>query len=322
MARSEQTAGGDRPFDTSGFGDTNRTDNWWSHPLAVFVGLSLFVVYGLARTLYPIFVPGAPGISHGALLSPFYSPLLFSIDPNHHAVFGTFPANWPTILRSPAILILWAPLGLRLTCYYYRKAYYRAFFQDPTACAVSEPRDDYEGETGLLIFQNLHRYFLYLGLVFIVVLSYDTVRALFWLPEGAAAGTPFWQGSFEIHVGTLILATNVFLLAGYTLGCHSLRYLAGGKLRCFSCPHNPRNQAGSNSGAGAGSTPDAAGSQGGAGSQGKSLSFRYTLWRAVTKLNVNHSTWAWFSLFMVAFADFYVWMVSIGVWTDYTIVAF
>ena len=285
-------------LDTSDFGETYRTDNWWSHPLAVFVGLSLFVVYGLVRTFYPVLFPGAAaGIEYQALLSPFYSPLLFSVDAgSHHAVFGTFPEWWPRLVRSPAILILWAPLGLRVTCYYYRKAYYRAFFQDPTACAVAEPREDYKGETGLLIFQNLHRYFLYLGLLFIVFLSFDAFRALFW---GAPAGAPFWAGNIEVHVGTLILATNAFLLAGYTLGCHSLRYLVGGKMRCFTCPNNPHSKGGS----------------------GKSVSSRYGLWRAVTKLNTNHPTWAWFSLFMVAFADFYVWMVSIGVWTDYTLVA-
>jgi hypothetical protein len=293
MARTEELD------ETSGFGETNRTDNWWSHPLVVFIGLSLFVVYGLFRTVYPVLVPEAPGISHESLLSPFFAPLLFSLEPSHHAVFGTFPEGWPRLLRSPAILILWAPLGLRATCYYYRKAYYRAFFQDPTACAVSEPREDYEGETGLLVFQNLHRYFLYLGLLFIVFLTIETVRALFWNVPG---GAPFWHGDVEVHVGTLVLAVNTFLLAGYTLGCHSLRYLAGGNLRCFSCPNNPHNRD--------------------RGTDGdRSIANRYSLWKAVTKLNVNHPTWAWFSLFMVAFADFYVWMVSIGVWPDYTLFA-
>ena len=277
------------------FGDTYRTDSWWSHPLAVLVGLSLFVLYGLFRTFYPVFFPAEPGIAYESLLSPFFSPLLFAVDPgNHHAIFGTFPEMWPRLVRSPAIFILWAPLGLRFTCYYYRKAYYRAFLQDPTACAVAEPREDYEGETGILVFQNLHRYFLYLGLIFIAVLTYDTVRALFW---GAPEGAPFWAGALEVHLGTLVLALNVFLLAGYTLGCHSLRYLVGGRMRCFSCPNNPRNR-------------------------DRSVSSRYPVWRAITRLNGNHQTWAWFSLFMVGFADFYIWMVSIGVWPDVTILAF
>jgi hypothetical protein len=286
-------------LDRSGFGGTQRTDSWWTHPLTVFIGLSLFVLYATARVLYPLLVPEAPGIETGALLSPFFSPLLFAIDPaSHHAVFGAFPDGWPRWLRSPAVLILWAPLGLRVTCYYYRKAYYRAFFQDPTACAVSEPREDYEGETGLLIFQNLHRYFLYLGLLFIVFLSFDAFRALFW---NAPAGAPFWQGDIELHVGTIVLGLNAFLLAGYTLGCHSLRYLVGGNMRCFSCPNNPANDARADG--------------------GREVSSRYGLWQAVTKLNRNHPTWAWFSLFWVAFADFYVWMVSIGVWQDVTLLS-
>jgi hypothetical protein len=54
-------------------------------------------------------------------LSPFYSPLL----------------NFSWWHFSPALLILAFPLGFRVTCYYYRKAYYRAFFMDPPACAVS-----------------------------------------------------------------------------------------------------------------------------------------------------------------------------------------
>ena len=289
-------AGTEEPFAERGFGDTERTDAWWAHPLVVLVGLSLFVVYGLFRTLYPVFVPEAQaGIHHESLLSPFFSPLLFATEPTHHAVFGTFPGWWPELVRSPAILILWAPLGLRVTCYYYRKAYYRAFFQDPSACAVGEPRDDYRGETGLFVFQNVHRYFLYLGILFIAMLAFEVVRALFWnVPTGA----PFWQGDVQVRVGTLVLALNVFLLAGYTFGCHSLRYLVGGKKRCFSCPNNPHND-----------------------DEGSAVSTRYGLWKSVSKLNGNHASWAWFSLFMVAFADFYVWMVSIGVWPDYRILA-
>ncbi|MFB6352833.1 MAG: hypothetical protein ABEJ92_01990 [Halobacteriales archaeon] len=282
-------------LDRSGFGATHRTDNWWSHPLAILVGLSLFVAYSLFRVLYPLFVPEAPGIEHGALLSPFFSPLLFSVDPaSHHALFGAFPDGWPRWLRSPAVLVLWAPLGLRLTCYYARRAYYRGFFRDPPACAVGESRDDYRGETGLLSFQNVHRYFLYVALVFIVLLAYDTVRAMFW---HAPAGAPFWQGSFEIHFGTLVIAFDTFLVAGYTLGCHSLRYLVGGNKRCFSCEQNPATDG------------------------GRSVSSRYRLWRGVTRLNRNHGSWFWFSLLMVAFADFYVWMVAIGVWPDVTLIA-
>ena len=281
----------------SRFGTTYRVDRWWTQPLGVFFGLSIFVIYGSLRLIYPILNPSSPGIEYESLLSPFFSPLLFSVSAeSHHALFGMFPASWPSLLRSPAVLILWAPLGLRLTCYYYRKAYYRAFLRDPPACAVSEGRTyKYAGETRLFLFQNLHRYFVYLGIIFICVLTFDAVRALFWnIPYGAH----FWTGDIEVHVGTMILGLNAFLLAGYTFGCHSLRYLVGGKSRCFSCTTNPDNK---------GKNP--------------AISKKYRLWKFVSSLNVNHSTWAWFSLFMVAFADFYVWMVSIGVWSDMVIIA-
>ena len=66
-----------------------------------------------------------------------------------------------------AMLILWAPGGFRVTCYYYRGAYYKAFWADPPSCTVGEPRKTYLGERSFpLILQNVHRYFLYLALCF------------------------------------------------------------------------------------------------------------------------------------------------------------
>ena len=131
---------------------------------------------------------------------------------------------------SPAFLILWAPGGFRVTCYYYRKAYYRAFFLDPVGCAVGEPSSfcgfrrgrEYKGETRLLIFQNLHRYFLYLALIFLALLAFDVVLSCRW-PDG-----------FGVSVGTLVLAVNVALLTLYTTSCHSFRHLVGGRLDRFS----------------------------------------------------------------------------------------
>src|SRR5437764_5742270 len=70
--------------------------------------------------------------------------------------------------------------------------------------------------------QNVHRYFLYLAFLFLLVLAYDVWKAL-WFSDG-----------FGIGVGTIVLAINVVLLAGYTFGCHSLRHLAGGFLDQFS----------------------------------------------------------------------------------------
>src|ERR1700694_1468884 len=137
------------------FGRTARRDAWWLQPLLVFIGLGSFVVYSTWAALQ-----GAH-YTYGPYLSPFYSPELFGASP--HSWFGPKPAWWPSwLVFSPAILILWAPGGFRLTCYYYRGAYYKAFWADPPSCTVGEPRSKYRGERSLpLSLQNVHRYFLY-----------------------------------------------------------------------------------------------------------------------------------------------------------------
>ncbi|HET7873760.1 MAG TPA: succinate dehydrogenase [Terriglobales bacterium] len=189
----------------SGFGRTLRRDAWWLEALPVVIGLSAFGIYATLRAF-----EGAH-YEWGPYLSPFYSPL---IDAQHHW--------WPL---SPALLILIFPLGFRVTCYYYRKAYYRAFFLDPPACAVSErSHRNYRGEASFpFILQNVHRYFLYAGVVFLCFLWYDAIRS-FW-----------WNGHFGIGVGSLVLLVNIVLLSLYLFSCHSLRHLIGGKLDCFSC---------------------------------------------------------------------------------------
>jgi hypothetical protein len=197
------------------FGQTMRRDAWWVQPLLVFFGLSAFVVYSTwaafqGRNYYS-----------GPYLSPFYSPELFGDSP--HSWFGPRPAWWPGwLVFSPALLVLWAPAGFRLTCYYYRGAYYKAFWADPPSCTVGEPRHGYLGENSFpLIIQNLHRYFLYLALAFLGILAHDVWSAL-WFTDAAG------RTSFGIGVGTLVLALNVLFLGGYTFGCHSLRHLVGG----------------------------------------------------------------------------------------------
>jgi hypothetical protein len=195
--------------DTAGgrgrFGSTLRRDVWWLELPPVIILLGGFGIYATLRALEGRFYEWGP------YLSPFYSPL---IDPHHRW--------WPF---SPALLILAAPLGFRITCYYYRKAYYRAFFLDPPACAVGEGKGrGYRGETAFpFILQNAHRYFLYLAILFLVFLWRDAIRAF------------SFDGRIGVGVGTLVLFTNVTLLTLYTFSCHSLRHLAGGKIDCFSC---------------------------------------------------------------------------------------
>ena len=256
---------------TSSLGSTERRDAWWAGPAATALGLGTFIVYSTFRAFYNQDFELGHGATIGPtlneqayLLSPFFSPLL---------VVPSWLPSW----ISPAFLILWAPGGFRLTCYYYRKAYYRAFFLDPPACAVGESRGtSYRGETRLFLFQNLHRYFLYLAILFLILLSIDVIHACLW-PSGN--GT-----EFGVSVGTLVLAATTLLLGFYTFSCHSLRHLIGGNVDCFSCV--------------------AIGNA------------RHKLWSGVSILNKKHMLWAWMSLFMVGFADLYIWMVAAGYWTD------
>lgn len=188
---------------------------WWTTPLIVFIGFSTFIVYATWAAFQNAHYTSGP------YLSPFYSPELFGASP--HAWFGPKPGWWPGLLPfSPALIILPFPGLFRFTCYYYRGAYYKAFWADPVACAVGEPRKKYLGENSFpLILQNAHRYFLYFALLFIVMLSYDAWKAMWFAGADGAE-------HFGIGLGTLILVTNVILISCYTLGCHAFRHLVGG----------------------------------------------------------------------------------------------
>ena len=205
------------------FGQTSRTDAWWLQPIVVFLGLGAFVVYStLAAFVGVDYFYSGQGAHY---LSPFYSPLVFG-GPHEPSMFGAKP-EWMPLWVSPALLILWAPGGFRFTCYYYRGAYYKAFSGDPSNCAVGEPRSCYRGEASLpLILQNIHRYFLYLALIFIVILAWDAWKGMWFLTDGVE--------HWGIGVGTLVLIGNVIFLGGYTFGCHSLRHLIGGRLDSLS----------------------------------------------------------------------------------------
>jgi len=202
-----------------GFGQTMRRDAWWVQPLVVFIILTSFLVYATWAALQNEY------FAFGNYLSPFYSPLLFSDHP-HAWIHGARPSWLPGFIPfSPALLILPFPAGFRFTCYYYRGAYYKSFWADPPGCAVGEPRKSYRGERFFpLIIQNIHRYFLYAALVFLVILSIDAYKAMWFLDPSTG------RESFGFGVGTIVLIVNVILLGGYTLGCHSLRHLVGGYL--------------------------------------------------------------------------------------------
>jgi len=252
------------------FGETMRPDWWWVQPTVVVLILSAFIVYATWAAFQ------GKHYSYGPYLSPFYSPELFGDSP--HAWFGSRPPLWPAwLVFSPALLILPFPGLFRVTCYYYRGAYYKAFWADPPGCAVGEPRLTYRGEASFpLVLQNIHRFFLFIALPFLLVLASDVYKA-FWFTDPVTGRT-----SFGIGIGTLVLATNVILLGGYTLGCHSLRHAVGGRLDGLS-GHPLRRRA----------------------------------YDCSSCLNRVHMRWAWASLFSVAFADIYVRLCSMGVWTDW-----
>ncbi|HMA21638.1 MAG TPA: hypothetical protein VKO87_12600 [Gemmatimonadaceae bacterium] len=252
-----------------GWGETMRRDAWWIQPVVVFVILTSFVAYATWAAFQNAHY------EYGNYLSPFYSPLLLGDSPN--AWFGPKPGWWPHLLPfSPALIILPFPAGFRFTCYYYRGAYYKAFWSDPPSCTVGEPRKSYRGERSFpLIIQNIHRYLLYFALIFLLFLSHDAWNAM-WFTDPATG-----VKHFGIGVGSLVLTANVILLGGYTFGCHSLRHLVGGYLdRLSAAPARKR------------------------------------VYDCASCLNRVHMKWAWASLFMVAFSDIYVRMLSMGVWTD------
>jgi len=255
-----------------GYGETQRRDWWFMDPLIPFIVLTAFVVYAT----WAAFQNGH--YTWGPYLSPFYEPVLWASPGDtaglHHAWFGVLPSWWPPIAPfSPALLILPFPGLFRFTCYYYRGAYYKAFWQDPPSCAVGEPRGtSYWGERFWpLLFQNVHRYFAY---IFLFLLAYDVWLAVWW-PD--ANGVEH----FGIGLGTIILAVNVVLLTCYTLGCHSLRHIVGGRWDEVS-----------KSGA------------------------RQACYNCSSSLNHRHQLFAWCSLFSVAFCDIYVRMLSMGIWHD------
>ncbi|MHB8218925.1 MAG: hypothetical protein ACYDHU_01175 [Acidimicrobiales bacterium] len=198
---------------------TLRRDGWWVQPLVSATILIAFVAYSTwAAFVNKDYFVGAT--SHRDLLSPFYSPCLVA-----SCVPGSHPATvitWWTI--SPALLILIFPLGFRLTCYYYRRAYYRSIWLSPPNCAVADAHSSYSGETRFpLILQNAHRWFFYFGLILNVILTIDAVEAF--REPGIGIG---------VSVGTLVLCVNAVLLWLYSLSCHSCRHLCGGQVKSFS----------------------------------------------------------------------------------------
>ena len=198
---------------------TLRQDPWWRAPRVTATLLTIWVIYATVH----VFIGKWYYVPRFGYLTPFYSPCVSGECVPGSAALGTWIPQVPPIIPF-AFVSLPFVLGFRLTCYYYRRAYYRAFWRAPAACAVREPHATYSGETRFpLILQNLHRYFFFAVLLISVLNTYDLVQA-FHGPDG----------SFGLGLGTLIMAVNVVMLWAYSLSCHSCRHITGGRLKNFS----------------------------------------------------------------------------------------
>ncbi len=191
-------------------------DVWWLEPLITVVVLGTFVLYTTWAMVFGTTVNGHFAYYANPYLSPFYSPCVATNCPQD--AFQVIP--WAF---SPAWLIFYFPLAFRLTCYYYRKAYYRSFFWAPPACAVPDAAKRYNGETRFpFIFQNIHRFAFYGALIPLFFLWWDMVKGF------------IYNGHFFIGLGSFVLLVNVCLLSLYSFSCHSCRHLVGGYLDLLS----------------------------------------------------------------------------------------
>lgn len=219
---------------------------------------------------------------YGSYLSPFYSPLLF-IDPT---AAGSAPLHhawigtWPTWWPS---LLPASPAFLILPfpgAFRFTCYYYRkAYYR---SFAFTPP--------GCAV--NALPRKDYRGETFLLIFQnlhrYAMYFALLFIVIlfYDALASFFRDGKFGVGVGCFVLLFNATFLACYTLGCHSYRHLVGGKLDCFSCDHVAKA--------------------------------RHGIWSRVSALNQRHMLFAWISLFWVGFSDFYVRMVSMGIWKDFS----
>ncbi|MGE5640240.1 MAG: succinate dehydrogenase [Clostridia bacterium] len=168
-----------------------RTDPWWMAPLATMLALAVLAGYSVWAALQ----------GKDYFFAPYLSPLYTT---------------------SPAWIALWIPIGLRATCYYYRKVYYRGLFWSPPACGVADRGGGYGGEArGWLVLQNVHRYFFYLSLPVLAFIWKDAVAAF------------RFQGHFGVGLGSILLLANAALLSAYAASCNSCRHVCGGHRKSF-----------------------------------------------------------------------------------------
>jgi hypothetical protein len=238
----------------------NRRDLWWGKPALQFTALFSFFLYAFWAIMLDLDHFKVEGTHY---VSPFFSPEIEI-------------SNWPDWL-SPALVLIWAPVGFRATCYYARKVYYRAFLVDPPGCAIGEFRKmdgKYKGESAWpWILNNLHRYFFYAAFILAVIHWYDFILAMKFEENN--------QTEWGFGIGTFILGLDALFLSLYVLSCHSFKHIIGGSIDCHNC------------------------------TRGNNI--RYNGWKRVKKLNEKHHIYFWLSLLMIVVADLYIRLVSRGI---------
>ena len=231
----------------------DRNDSWRVMPFlqgAFLIFFGFYAFWAVALDYTHAFVD--VGSVH--FVSPFFNP-------------DIEVSWWPEGL-SPGLLLIWAPLGFRATCYYARKVYYRSFFWDPPGCAIAEAKaqeGEYRGENKApYILNNIHRYFFLIAFVLAIIHAAEFIRLVF--TGGFSSGSA--------AIATIILGIDALFLALYVLSCHSCKHIVGGSLNR---------------------------------TRGSPLRrFRFKSWKFVKKLNVNHGAYFWLSLTTILLADMYI----------------
>ncbi len=196
-------------------------------------------------------------------------------------VIGTFE-GYTDPFYSPTLLVIPLIAAFRLSCYAYRKDYYRHVFKHPQACAagIREGKNGesrgYSGEKGFFALNNYHRYFLYVGLAILPFFYYDFAVSMFYQP-----------GYFIFRLGSILLIVNALLLTLWTISCHAFRHIfVRGQLDCFSCSLG-----------------------------GKTMK---KLYDGQSFLNRHHEEFAFISLIIVVGVDLYIRALIAGLPVDFT----
>ncbi|EFD92683.1 MAG: integral membrane protein [Candidatus Parvarchaeum acidophilus ARMAN-5] len=209
-----------------------------------FIAILIFAI--LALVVFPV-------KEYKGLIDPFYSP---------------------TILVLPVVGLF------RLTCYAYRKDYYRNVFNHPQSCAADERGDSnsrgYSGETSLFAFNNLHRYLLYAGIILLPFFYYDFYVSVTYF------------GGFVLRFASVLILLNAILLTLWVFSCHAFRHVfAGGNVKCYDCSLNPKARKG--------------------------------FFNAQSMLNKRHEDWAFISLVVIILLDLYLRALAAGWPIDFRI---